>query len=107
MASAWQRSWSKEFIWATPPFEWLLQVVQKFISNKANGILLLPDCSSTCPSKEAAYPGALDSITLADYTFPPQKKAFLEGKWHIIGFHALEGGYPGCLGRRIPRHPAI
>ena len=51
--SAWQQSWSKEIICANLPFEWLEQVVETFISDKGEGILLLPDYSSTCISKEA------------------------------------------------------
>ena len=69
MDSSWHNAWCKEYIWANSPFEWLEQVVRKFILDKAQQILLLPDNSSTCPSKEAAYCGALDSITLGDYTF--------------------------------------
>ena len=93
-------SWSKDFIWANPLVEWLVQLVKEFISDIAQKILLLPDSASTCRSKEAAYRGALDSITLANYTFPPHTKLFLRE-------NAFEGQYLGSLGRRIPRRPAI
>ena len=43
MDSARQRSWPKESIWANAPFQWLEQVAKKFISDKVQGILLLPD----------------------------------------------------------------
>ena len=65
--------------------EQLEQVVKKFISDKAWGTLLLPDYSSTCPSKEAAYRGALDSITLANYTFLPGTKLFLRENGKALG----------------------
>ena len=97
MHSAWQRSWSKEFIWANPPLEWLEQVVRKFISDKAQGILLLPDYSSTCPSKEVAYRGALAFITLKDDTFLPHTKLFLREKGKALGPTPWKGGTPAVL----------
>ena len=90
--SAWGRSWPKEFIWANLPFEWFEQVVKKFISDKARRIRLLPDYSSTCPSKEAAYLGALDSITLADYAFLPHNNLFLRGNGKAWGPTPWKGG---------------
>ena len=74
MHRAWQHAWSKKFIWADLPFKWLAQVVKKFFSDKADGILLMPDYSSKCVSKQVAYRGALDCLTLEDYTFPPHTK---------------------------------
>ena len=85
MDSSWQRFLSKDFIWASPPLEWLKQVVRMFISDKAQGIILLPDCSSTCPSKGGAYCGALDSITLADYTFRPHTKLLFSKNGKALG----------------------
>ena len=85
MDSTWQRSWSEEFIWDNPPFELLGQVVRKFISDNAQWILLLLIYSSTCPSKEVAYRGALAFITLKDYTFLPHTKLFLREKGKALG----------------------
>ena len=47
--------------------------------------MLLPPYSSTCASKEAAYRGALDSITLAHYTFLPHNKLFLRENGKAFG----------------------
>ena len=85
MDSALRRSWSKGFILANSPFQWLYQIVQKFILDKAQGTLFLPNYSSTCPSKETAYRGAMHCITLAVYTFPPHSKLFLRENGTALG----------------------
>ena len=60
--------------------------------DKAQRILLLLDYSSTCPSKEAAYLGALDSITLADYTLPPHTRLYLRENGKALGPTPWKGG---------------
>ena len=77
---------------ANPWSEGLEQIVQKFISDKAQGNSLLLDYSSTCPSKEAAYRGALNSITLAGCTFPPHTKLFLSENGKASGPTPWSGG---------------
>ena len=67
-------------------------MVKKFIWDKAQGILLLPDFLSKCPSEEAAYPGTLDSITSADYAFPPHTKLFLRENRKALGPTPWKGG---------------
>ena len=44
-----------------------------------------PDYYSTCPSKAAAYCGALYSIRLADYTFPSYTKLFWKQNGKALG----------------------
>ena len=92
MNSAWQRSRSSGFIWASPPFVWLKNVIKKLNSDKAHWILLLQDYSSTCSSKEAAYRGALDSITLANQTFQPHTQLFLRENGNSMGPTPWNGG---------------
>ena len=86
MDGAWQQKWSN------PWSEWLEQVVQKFISDKAQQMLLLRDYSSACPFNEAAHRGALNSITLADCTVPPHTKLFLSGNGKASGRTPCNGG---------------
>ena len=79
--SAGQRSWSKAHLRSIGSSK----SSGNSFRTRPQGILLLPDYSSTCPSKEAAYCGALHCITLADYTFPPHTKLFLRENSKALG----------------------
>ncbi|KAI8428150.1 hypothetical protein MSG28_002397 [Choristoneura fumiferana] len=59
---AFTMNWSHDFFYAFPPFSVILKCLQKIIHDKATGILVFPEQTSTA---RAPYPGCRSAIQLA------------------------------------------
>ena len=92
MDSAWQRFWSKEVILGNPLFEWLEQLVQKFIRDKASCILHLLDYSSKMELQRCCLPGRIGRYH--PHKLPPSvpHEVLAEEKWKGNGSRSCKGG---------------
>ena len=68
--SAWSKNWGTEkLIWCNPPFEDMSRVVEKFISDKAKGIIIAPKWDHPWWNK-------LMAITVDDWELPAGESIF-------------------------------